>query len=397
MTAPTQAPTGSGTAAPTGSTKGGKAAATQQVVMARRFRVGVQDHDENVVDDTHTLIASTQDLQVANVSPAGWLRHFLLLCEGTAAGNSATVTYSEDGPFNVYDMIQLEDVGSNPIFGPYTGYEVMIANKFGGYAHSEDPRNNAIYSATTGSGTAAGSFTFALRIPIELVDRDALGDLANKSGTAQFKLRIRLSAGSTVYGTAPTVLPSVRTRVQQFDWWDPPAQDLQGNPLSQRPPANNTTQFWTKETGITLSSGNFRHDHDRVGYGIRNLIYVYRDTSNGTRATGETDFPDPATLQFEANVLMQGRPKKMWRWQESVDYGYHNAVDTADGHENGVYVRPFNKDFGLKPGAEMRRGYLWTSSGSRLTFSGSNGGAVNATIITNDVSPASGNAAAISA
>jgi hypothetical protein len=380
--------------------KGGK---QQQVVMARRFRVGVQSHDENVLDNTTTLVANTVDLPVANVSPAGWLRHFYLLCEASTTANAAAVTFSENGPWNVYDSIQMEDVGSNPIFGPFSGYETMVANKFGGYAHSEDPRGSVTFFATAGAGAGVGgSFRFVLRIPVELVDRDALGDLANKSGTAQFKIRVRLAAGATVYGTAPTTLPSVRTRIQQVDWWDPPQQDLMGNPLAQQPPQNNTTQFWTKEAGITLPGGQFRHDHDRVGYGVRNLIYIYQDTANGTRATGETDFPDPATLQFEANVIMQGRPKVLWQHETAQNFGYRQGAgspqtfDAAEKLEAGVYPLSYNKDFGLKPGAEMRRGYLWTSSGSRLTFSGSNAASVTCTILTNDVTPAGGNMAALS-
>lgn len=367
----------------------------QQQVVARRFRIGVQSHDENVLDNTSTLTTSTQDLPVSNVSPAGWLRHFYVLVEATSSGNSANVTFSENGPFNVLDTISLEDVNSAPIIGPLGGYELMVLNKFGGYAHSEDPRASNIYSATTGSGGSGGSFTFVLRLPIELVDRDALGPLPNKSGTAQFKIRVRLAATATVYGTAPTAAPSVRTRIHQVDWWDPPKTDLKGRPLAQQPPASQTTQFWTKSS-YTLPSGAFRQDLERVGYGVRNLIFIYNDTSNGTRATGDSDFPDPATLQFEANVLMQGRPVKLWRHQMGQDYGYNGTTpDVANARENGVYVLNYNRDFGLKPGAETRRGYLWTSSGSRLTFSGSNGAAVTMTVLTNDVLPAGGNDAAI--
>ena len=165
--------------------------------------------------------------------------------------------------------------------------------------------------------------------------------------------------------------------------------------MAQQPPAAQTTQFWSK-ANFTLPSGAFRQDLERVGYGIRNLIFIFNDTGNGSRATGDTDFPDPATLQFEANVLIQGRPRKLWQHAIAEDYGYVGTTPDAGGaRENGVYPIPFNKDFGLKPGEETRRGYLWTSSGSRLTFSGTNGGAATMTVLTNDVLPAGGNDAAI--
>jgi hypothetical protein len=392
VTAPTAAPPQQGSSkAPA---KGGKQ--QQQVVVARRFRVGVQSHDENVIDTTVSTAASTTDLPVANISPAGWLRHFYLLLEATTASNAATVTFAENGPWNAIDTISLEDVNSVPVLGPLTGYELMIANKFGGYTHSGDPRQSNIFTTTAGvGGGLGGSFTWVLRIPVELVSRDALGPLPNKSGTAQFKVRIRLSATATIYGVAPTNAPSIRVRLHQVDWWDPPQTDLKGRPLAQQPPAAQTTQFWSKAT-FTLPSGAFRQDLERVGYGIRNLIFIYNDTGNGTRATGDTDFPDPATLQFEANVLMQGRPRRLWQHAIAEDYGYNGTTADAGGaREAGVYPLPFNKDFGLKPGEETRRGYLWTSSGSRLTFSGNNGGAATMTVLTNDVLPAGGNDAAI--
>lgn len=372
----------------------GKAPGKAPVIVARRFRVGVQSHDENVLDNTLSTTTSTQDLPVANISPAGWLRHLYVHMTGTTAGNSAATTFAANGPFNAIDTISLEDVNSAPLLGPFGGYELYVLNKYGGYVHSSDPKLSPAYSVTTSTGATGGSFSFVLRLPVELVNRDALGPLPNKSGTAQFKVRIRLAATATIYGTAPTNVPSVRTLVSQVDWWDPPASDLKGRPLAQQPPASQTTQFWSKSSFV-LPSGSFRQDHERIGYLVRNLIWIYTDTSDSTRATGDTDFPDPFTLQFEANVLVQGRTKAMWRHMMHENYGITGTADAAGARDSGVFVEPFCLDFGLRPGAETRRGYLATSSGSRLTFSGSNAAAVTCTVLTNDVLPAGQNDAAI--
>ena len=303
MTTPTM--TRPGTAA-----KKGQAANGQPAVQPRAFQVGVQSHDEINYDETRTTGTSTLDLPVLNVPPAGFLRHLFVLMEGTTSGNAATTTFAADGPFIAIDTIVLEDVNSAPVVGPFTGFDLYLVNKYGGYAFSDDPKLSPAYNATTGAGGSGGSFSFALRIPLELVNRDALGAMPNKSGTAMFKVRIRLSATATIYGTAPTSAPSIRTRIQQVDWWDPDATDLKGRPLAQNPPAVQTTQYWSKAP-YTLNAGAVRQGLERVGYPIRNLIFVLRD-STGSRTQGESDWPDPFILQFEANILIT-RLAKLWR------------------------------------------------------------------------------------
>ncbi|TDC20617.1 hypothetical protein E1265_21340 [Streptomyces sp. 8K308] len=376
MTTPTKAPTRR-----TGQN------AQQQAPVARAFRIGVQSHEEINYDETRTLGASTIDLPVLNVPPAGFLRNIYLVVEGTTAGNAAAVTFAEDGPFNVIDSITLEDVNSAPIVGPISGYDLYVINKYGGYRNQDDPKMSPVYSAVTGSGATGGSFAFVLKIPIELVNRDALGALPNKSGTAMFKVRIRIAPNATVYGTAPTAAGSVRVRMAQVDWWDPDAQDLRGRPLAQNPPAVQTTQYWSKAV-FNVNSGAIRQQLERVGYLVRNLIFITEDT-NSSRLAGDANFPDPFTFQFEANTLLT-RNRVVWRHMIAEDFGYNAAAESAGGRDNGVYPLPFNLDFGLKPGAESRRGYLPTSAAARLEVQGNMGGAGTLTVLTNDVAPANG-------
>lgn len=368
---------------------GGKAAPVQP----RAFRVGVQSHDEVNYDVTVSTTAGTQDLPVLNVPPAGFLRGVYVLVEATTAGNAATVTFAQDGPFNAVDTITLEDVNSAPIIGPFNGYDLYLVCKYGGYSFQDDTKLSPTYTALTGAGATGGSFSFCLRLPVELVNRDALGPLPNKSGTAMFKVRTRLSATATIYGTAPTAAPSVRTRMQQVDWWDPDATDLKGRQLAQNPPAVQTTQYWSKAP-FTVNAGAVRQGLERVGYLIRNLIFILRD-STPSRTVGETDWPDPFILQFEANILIT-RLRAIWRHELIRNYDYSAAtqgggtIDTGGARDSGVYVEPFCLDFGLKPGAETRRGYLPTSSASRLEVQGTIGGSGShtLTVLTNDVAPA---------
>jgi hypothetical protein len=301
---------------------------------------------------------------------------------------------------------------------------LYIVNKYGGYRFVDDPRFSPVYRVDTlGSTTATASSTaFVLRIPIELVSRDALGSLPNKSGTAMFKLRMRLAASGSVYTTPPTTLGTVRTRVQQADWWEPDMTDLKGRKLSPNPPAVQTTQYWSK-TDYTVSAGSVRQRQDRVGYLVRNLIYVARDNSSTTkRLNGEANFFDPFMLRVEGNTLVT-RLKKVWQHRLAAsgyfggapagsitatpvsvgdNYSGTQAVISTPSKDNGVYPLSFCSDFAWdKAGSETRRGYLETSSAARIEVQGTIGGAGTSpytlTIMTNDVAPANGDDAALTA
>lgn len=381
---------------PTATKPGPASAGGQRAVAARPFRVAAQSHDEVSLDTTVVLNASTQDVSPHGIPPAGFLRYITVLIEGTTAGNSANVAFQPDAPFSVLDTITLEDVNSAPIFGPLTGYNAFLTNKWGGYNFCDDPRDSPIFLRTTGSGATGGSFRFVLHIPLELSARDALGAIPNKSANALYKLRIRLAPLSAVYSTAPTTAPTVRVRVMPVSWWDPPEADLKGNPYAQEPPAVNTTQYWT-QTPFTMNAGPQRQGLERLGNPIRDLIFVLRDSS-GVRTS--TDWPDPFSIQYETVQLMSGLPAQLWQHRMFQTFGYGgdgDALDAANGLDTGVYVLPFCQDFGLKPGADTRRGYLETGVSTRLDVFGTIGGAGShtLTVLTNDVVPASGDYAAI--
>jgi len=364
-------------------------------VAPRAFRIGTQSHEEINYDQSAATTTSTQDLPVLNIPPAGFLRGIYVIVTGTTSGNAANTTFAANGPYNVIDTIVLEDVNSAPIIGPFDGWDLHVINKYGGYSTNDDSKNSPVYTATTGTGGTGGSFRFIDRLPVEIVSRDALGALPNKSGTAMFKVRIRLAATATIYGTPPTAAPTVRIRMQQVDWWDPDPTDMRGRPLAQNPPAVQTTQFWSKTT-YTLAAGSVRQQLERVGNLIRNIIFSLID-SNSSRSQGDSDFPDPFTLQFEANVLFT-RYVELWRDMIAKDYGYSGSTaDAANSRDNGVYPLPFCQDFGFKPGAETRRGYLPTSAASRVEVQGTIGGSGThtLTVYTNDVAPSNGDDASL--
>jgi hypothetical protein len=182
-------------------------------VASRPFRIGVQSTDEHVYDVTVTTTAAQQDLTAYALNSSGFLTDIYVWVVGTTAANAATVTFAARGPFNALASIEFDDVNNKPVVGPFDGWELSQIDKLGGYLFSDDPKSSPTFSATTGAGGTGGSFEFIVRLPIQIVPRDALGALPNKSNTSTYKVKTRLNATANIYGTAPTSAPSVRVRL----------------------------------------------------------------------------------------------------------------------------------------------------------------------------------------
>lgn len=384
-------------AAPTAQTPNAQKGKQAAPPARRPFRAGVQSMEDPQYDNTRTLTASTQDLPDFQLNGDGFLRKVWIVIQCTTSGNAATVTFAQNGPFNVIDTVQFLDTAQRPIFGPFDGYTVLCINKWGGYFNQNDPRADIVFSATTGAGGTGGSFTFVLTIPLELVQRDGIGSLVNKNTAVPFKVKLRLSASATPYGTAPTTPGSVRVRMVQDNWWEPEASDPKGHPLSPTPPQVNTTQFWASNN-YPLTAGNVPGQQlsTGLGYPLRNLILMLVDASN-SRAQGDADWPDPVTLTVEKNQLFQ---RSTILWQSRMGKAFDLNAGAADGartRENGVYPIWFNDDFGTQPGAELRNGYLITRGGQNLLWTGNIGGSGIHTLFTfvNYVAAANGDPASL--
>jgi hypothetical protein len=337
------------------------------------FRVGVYEAETNDYDQTVTMTASTVNYPNYVLTPNGWLRGLWFLFECVTAGNAATVAFKADAPFSAIQKVVFLDVGNREIFGPLGGYDWLTIMKFGGYFEIGDPRSDVVFSTTTGAVGAGGSFTMVMYLPIELVDRDALGDIENKSASSAYKVNVVLDASTNVYSTAPTTLGTVRLRVVEDGYTEPEATDAMGRPLSQAPPAAGTLQYWTSENAA-LNVGTAKYlVQNGLGYSIRNLIFKLTD-STGSRSQGDADWPDPVTLNFGKIQLFQ-RYTKIWKSRVAKAYGLTSTTpDTSLGLENGVFPYWMTRDFGLRPGAELRHEYLVTKPGNVLQWSGTIGG-----------------------
>ena len=358
----------------------------------RSFLIGTQDVLEGGdYDQTFTNTAGGS-LQPWTLQATGWLARLWIRVDYTTTAG----TLAADSPFTIFSSVQLNDVNNEAIFGPFDGYTWFITNKFGGYYFWDDPATNAIYTA---SGTAG---TYILQVPLEIVNRDPIGDLASVNNTATLTLIMQLNAAATAFPSATAW--SVRCRGTQEFYWEPRKSDKQGRQIAGAPPAAGTTQYWTQGSIPVAAAGVINQQLiTGLGYPFRMYLFMYRGTA-GARSSGETNWPDPLIgIKFEANFLLTQYTKADWQGAMAREYGY--PATTMDvrgaagagvlpGKENGVYALNFNQDFFLqKPGSETRRAYLVTSPGSNFILNGNMGVAGNLYSVVNYVAPGGGGGA----
>ena len=374
-------PTGATMAAPSK----GNASSNQNAAPIARipFPRAATLHTEPFVDVTTALLgANTQPFGPFDIPAYGYMRHIHILITTATSGAGVNGAGTEDAPFIAIQEIVLQDVNGAPIFGPVSGYDLYLATKYGSYEFSCDPRQSPSFSAIA----ATGNFAFAVKVPVEIVERDALGSLANQNASSTYKLRFTINNAASIYSVAPTVSnPSLRVRCFLEAWTQPSTTDLRGMLQETSPMAHGTSQYWSKYTATGLNGAQTVR-MTRVGNYIRNVIFVCRRNAS-TRANGETDFPDPAQTYWDTRLL-HNYTKSVWRDVIKQRTGYTAAAEAAGGPDNGVFVYDFCHEFDGKLGRELREGYLPTVQSTRLELQGSFGNTDNLDIITNDVAAA---------
>jgi hypothetical protein len=344
---------------------------------------------------TETLNTGTQVLTQYAPTPNAYLRGLWIQCAGTVSSNTAAVTYAGDGPWNVFSTISFADANQKPIVGPLSGYQLMVVNKYGGYQFNGDPRASAAYVAVTSTGSTGGSFEFVLYVPLEVDSRDSLGSLQNKSSSSAFQLALTYNSYTNVYNQGPmasgaTVGTTVTTNIQEDGYLQPKSTDATGNPLAQTPPQLGSTQYWTFGNYNSLNGSQQIQLTQGLGYPIRNFVALNYDVSANNRATGDTDWPTSTQFIFRGTTFFNCL-KNLWKDQMSRQYGFTSTTaDAANGLENGVYTLPFDNDFGLQAGAELRNAYLSTQQGDQFQLVGTFNGNSNLAWAANYVAPVAG-------
>lgn len=383
---PTPATTAGGTAQgrrPAGSSNQAVAAVVPFI------RASAEHREPAGIDVSRLLTTSDQDLGVFDIPAYGYVRSiWLLVTASGGTGGSPAATFPEDSPWTTIKNIALTEPNGSTLSLFNSGYDLYLANKWGGYRWSggADPKASPVYAAP---GATFASYSFALRIPVELNLRDALGALPNQNAAATFKLRMSLAAVAQIAtGTLPTTLPTVRVRAY-LEAWDQPEISSAGATNEVTPPAMNTTQFWSPQV-FNVSAGQQTIRLTRVGNYIRNLVFVLRRAGT-SRANGNSDIPDPTTLYLDTRPLDIIEPNN-WRNQMYERTGFGGAVgatvpanDSPQGLDNGVFVYDFMHEFDGSLGHENRDLWLPTLGSTRLEIQGNFANAGTLTVLTNDV------------
>jgi hypothetical protein len=380
-----------GTATATAPAGASGAQAQQAAPPAAPFRAGTfRTLSSDGYNVSQVVGTTSQPLTPYSPSPNAYIRGIWIQAVMTASGNSATVAFQPDAPAIAYSSITFQDANEKPIIGPFDGYTLMCVNKFGAYHRLSDPRANAVWSVTTGSGGSGGSFTIVLYVPLEIVSRDALGALQNKSSSSSFQLNLTVNTLANVYSTAPTSAPTLVTTCFEDGWVQPKATDLSGTPLTGAPVQLGTTQYWTRGSYNALNGSQQVQLTQGLGYPVRNFMAINYDVSAGTRSAGDTDWPTTTQFLFKG-TSMWNISKTLWKQQVSQTFGLTSATaDTANGLENGVYLLWFDQDFDNGPGAELRNGYLGTQQGDQFQVIASWNGNSTMYWVANYVAPAAG-------
>lgn len=365
------------TAAPNGNTN-----RSERPAILVPFTRASHEHIEPMQDVTQQLGATSVSLGPYDVPAYGYLRNIVLDIQASG-GVGSGVTGKEDAPWNVISEVALIDVNGAPIVGPFSGYDLYLINKYGGYDYASDPRQSPMYSAIA---AGSGNFRFCLRIPVEFSAREGLGALPNANAASTWKLRITLAPDSEVYSVVPTTKPSVRIRMHLDAWSQPAQQDLKGNSTATQPPAIGTTAYWSKTT-LPVSAGFNTLRLPRMGSLLRNLFFVYRDSA-GSRSAGHTGFPETPSLYWDTRLL-KTYEKTLWLHEMYRKTGFSAARESANGLDNGVFVEDYCHDFSGKLGAELRDQYIGTTQSTRYELTGTFSAAGTLTVITNDVAAAS--------
>jgi hypothetical protein len=326
------------------------------------------------------LSTAPQGFPTQNIPAITIIRDILIEVTATTTGNSASVAFQPDAPLNVFSNINFRQAGAGgTIFGGFSSYLAAMAVKWFGYpGANNDIRANATTTQTTGSGSTAGSFSFVLRIPVEVVQRTGVGSLPATTTQSPLALDLTLNQLNAIYSTAPTVAPTVTVVISWAGY-----ANTTGSPDGYARPANFGTMNAVQAATVPGSiQGQQTFNVPNVGFGntYRNAAFVNYATG-GARSDGA--FPATFDIKFRNSDLLN-YSQMTWKQQMSQNWGYTNTTqDAAGGLDTGVYIWTFADDFDRGVGAELGNAYQQVGTGDNITVAGNWPSASNLTYLVN--------------
>ena len=358
-------------------------------------------------DYSGVLTAGTPQ-QVALQTNA-FLESLILDVSMVTTGNTAAVAYNNDGPFNVFSSITLNDPANQAIITPVTGYQLFVLNKY--LPDTDcffDPCRDPNYLASTGTGGSAsngGSFSFRLVIPIEMRRRDAFGALLNSAANTRYQLTITpistFVGTSGIYSTAPTSAGVLTVAITQQYWTSPPSSIVTTSGtvgVQITPPGLGSVGFVRFEQHNEVSGGGSPQVQlNNVGDYISLIIFTLRNNSSPA-VRDQTDWPSP--FQFWMNDFQVANLSlNVWLRELARIYGYVSGISlkpAAGALDTGVfpYYPPVTIYDKANENFAPANQYLATDATTKLQIRGSSFGSSAGTleVLTRNIRPVSGSA-----
>lgn len=320
---------------------------------ARPFVQAAKHGRQQATQNAITPGAAQQNIgPVPLPASGGFLRRIHI--QAVASGGAGSGVGNGDYPFDIFNQIKLLEPNNTPILD-LSGYNLLLADTYGGYAENPDPRVDPDYSAN-GNNPNIQPY-----IPIEL-DPTAVGSLADLSSSSAFQLFMAVNPSANIWTTAPTTIPSIAITTFQDYWTLPNPEDMDGNPQATTPPFPGTIQIWSQIPNISIASGQ-RQQLNRMGNQLRTVIIVAR--SAGVRAEGP--MPNPISLRWDDVILVNSD-------LQTIRKTMREMVDGLVTRDTGVYAIPYNFGVDRKVGGNGVSSYLPTVTATRYEISGANSG-----------------------
>lgn len=339
-------------------------AAAPAIAAQYRFLIGARER--YVADYADRTQAFGTVLDTIDIPAGDFTKGVYLRVDATAAGNAAAVTFAADAPWSAISEVQVLDPQGLPI-QILDGYQLYVWNLLGGFTGQTDNAVSPYYSATTGAVAAGGSFSFMLRLPFCLSERDGRGSLYNGSTASQFKVRVVLDASARVYGVAPTAVPQVRVRFQSVGYQL--ASELPSKtPFLNEPPGGQLYNYLTRQINQASAAGLITIPISRKGAALRQIIGIVRDNS-GVRSNSVV-----SNMVYRADNVdaLSGDfgPLRHYTWERSrspqgsqlpagvVMWSGAHEWDAVTGQETGDLYTP------TSPGSIVEARVTFTAAGS---------------------------------
>jgi len=287
-----------------------------------------------------------------------------IVVSGTGNSSGTTVALAEDAPWAAIASVTLDDGGPQII--NIDGYSLYLANIYGGTWHCKDYSLSSdvnVYSAqSTGTGTAAGTGQFRLRVPFAINERNYWGLLGNQDRATRYNLRTDIAGTGSIYTTAPTVLPTFQ--INRFYGWLPVPSNVSpdGRRQEQIPPWYGVIHYLTavKSDALPTASSVVNHYIRNLSNAVRLFILVFRQGSGTTpRSSANSVLPTNIDFVLGTDVLWSesAAERRAIMWNR---YGFDAP--------SGVLVYDMVHDFGMFAGTELGDHYVYLGNIAEAQF-----------------------------